>query len=81
MKRDGTRLLAPGIGDNSRSLAVMLAIIRALDAAGVTTASDILFVGNVGEEGPGDLRGVRHLFTKGPLSGSDQDVRVDRRRG
>ena len=66
VKRDGTRLHAPGIGDNSRSLAVILAIARALDAAGVETASDILFVGNVGEEGPGDLRGVRYLFTKGP---------------
>lgn len=66
VKRDGTRLYAPGIGDNSRSLAVVLAIIRAMDAAGVGTDSDILFIGNVGEEGPGDLRGVRHLFTKGP---------------
>jgi acetylornithine deacetylase/succinyl-diaminopimelate desuccinylase-like protein len=66
VKRDGTRLLAPGIGDNSRSLAAILAIVRALDAGGVTTASDILFVGNVGEEGPGDLRGIRYLFTKGP---------------
>jgi di/tripeptidase len=65
VKRDGTRLFAPGIGDNSRSLAVLLAIVRALDSAKVTTTSDILFVGNVGEEGPGDLRGVRHLFTKG----------------
>jgi tripeptide aminopeptidase len=66
VKRDGTRLHAPGIGDNSRSLAVILSIIRALDAAKVVTDSDILFIGNVGEEGPGDLRGVRHLFTKGP---------------
>jgi acetylornithine deacetylase/succinyl-diaminopimelate desuccinylase-like protein len=65
VKRDGSRLLAPGIGDNSRSLAALLAIIRALDEAGVRTRSDLLFVGNVGEEGPGDLRGVRHLFTKG----------------
>jgi tripeptide aminopeptidase len=66
VKRDGTRLYAPGIGDNSRALAVLLAIVRAFDEARVTTASDILFIGNVGEEGPGDLRGVRHLFTKGP---------------
>jgi acetylornithine deacetylase/succinyl-diaminopimelate desuccinylase-like protein len=65
VRREGTRLHAPGIGDDSRSLAVMLAYVRALDAAGVKTKSDILFVGDVGEEGPGDLRGVRHLFTKG----------------
>ena len=66
VKRQGTRLLAPGIGDNSRGLAVLLAIIRALDDAHIQTRSDILFVGNVGEEGPGDLRGMKYLFQKGP---------------
>lgn len=65
VRREGTRLLAPGVGDDTRSLAVLLAYIRALDAAGVRTTSDILFVGDVGEEGLGDLRGVRHLFTEG----------------
>ena len=65
VRRDGDRLLAPGIGDNSRSLAVMLAIIRALDQAKIATKSDILFVANVGEEGAGDLRGVKYLFQKG----------------
>jgi tripeptide aminopeptidase len=66
VKRDGTRLAAPGIGDDTRSLAVLLAMIRALDAAGIQTKSDILFVGDVGEEGLGDLRGMKHLFQKGP---------------
>lgn len=66
VKRSGTRLSAPGIGDDSRALAVLLALIRAMDAAGIRTASDILFIGNVGEEGPGDLRGMRYLFQKGP---------------
>jgi tripeptide aminopeptidase len=65
VKRQGNRLLAPGIGDNTRSLAVLLGIIRALDGAKVQTTGDILFVGNVGEEGPGDLRGMRYLFQKG----------------
>jgi acetylornithine deacetylase/succinyl-diaminopimelate desuccinylase-like protein len=65
VKRDGDRLAAPGIGDDSCSLAVLLAFIRALDRAGIKTRSDILFVGNVGEEGPGDLRGMRFLFGKG----------------
>ena len=65
VKRDAERLSAPGIGDDTRSLAVLLAIIRAMNEAGVQTASDILFIGNVGEEGQGDLRGVKHLFTKG----------------
>jgi acetylornithine deacetylase/succinyl-diaminopimelate desuccinylase-like protein len=65
VKRDGTRLLAPGIGDDTRGLALMLAIIRAMNAAKVLTASDVLFVGNVGEEGEGDLRGVKYLLHKG----------------
>jgi tripeptide aminopeptidase len=65
VRREGTKLYAPGVGDDTRSLAVLLAYIRALDAAKIKTRSDILFVGNVGEEGPGDLRGVRYLFGKG----------------
>ncbi len=65
VKRDGTRLSAPGIGDNTRSLAVLLAMIRAMNAAGIKTTADILFVGDVGEEGLGDLRGMKYLFTKG----------------
>ncbi len=65
VRRDGTRLYAPGIGDNTRSLAVLLAYVRAMKESGVKVAKDIVFVGNVGEEGPGDLRGVRYLMTKG----------------
>ena len=65
VRREGTRLYAPGVGDDSRSLAVLLAYIRALDAAKIRTRRDILFVGDVGEEGPGDLRGMRYLFGKG----------------
>ncbi len=65
VRREGTKLHAPGIGDDTRSLAVLLAWMRALDAAGIRTRSDILFVGDVGEEGAGDLRGMRHLFQKG----------------
>jgi tripeptide aminopeptidase len=65
VKRDGTKLMAPGIGDDTRGLALMLAVIRAMDAGKMRTTSDILFVGNVGEEGEGDLRGVKYLLTKG----------------
>ena len=65
VRREGTKLYAPGVGDDTYSLAVLLAYVRALDAAKATTRKDILFVGNVGEEGPGDLRGTRFLFTKG----------------
>ena len=66
VKRSGTRLVAPGVGDDTRGLAFLLALIRALRDGKVETSGDILFIGNVGEEGPGDLRGVRYLFTKGP---------------
>jgi acetylornithine deacetylase/succinyl-diaminopimelate desuccinylase-like protein len=69
VRREGNRLYAPGVGDDTRSLAVLLAFIRALDAAGARTRSDILFVGDVGEEGLGDLRGMRHLFTEGRYAG------------
>jgi acetylornithine deacetylase/succinyl-diaminopimelate desuccinylase-like protein len=62
VKRSGTRLMAPGIGDDTRGLAFLLAAARAMREAKVQTASDILFVGNVGEEGLGDLRGMRYLF-------------------
>jgi tripeptide aminopeptidase len=66
VRREGTKLYAPGVGDDSRALAVLLAMIRAMDAAKIQTTSDILFIGNVGEEGPGDLRGMKYLFLKGP---------------
>ncbi|MEI4485484.1 M20/M25/M40 family metallo-hydrolase [Frigidibacter sp. MR17.14] len=65
VRREGTKLFAPGVGDDTRGLATLLAFIRALDAAGIETTQDILFVGDVGEEGKGDLRGIRHLFTAG----------------
>ncbi|WP_077146975.1 M20/M25/M40 family metallo-hydrolase [Sphingopyxis sp. KK2] len=65
VRREGTRLYAPGIGDDTRSLAVLLAYARAMKEAGIKVKQDIIFVGNVGEEGPGDLRGVRYLLTRG----------------
>lgn len=65
VRREGTKLYAPGIGDDTRSLAVIVAYARAMKNNNVRPQTDILFVGNVGEEGPGDLRGVRYLLTKG----------------
>ncbi len=69
VRREGDKLFAPGVGDDSAGLATMLALIDAMKAGGVSTRSDILFVGTVGEEGLGDLRGVRHLFNKGKYKG------------
>ncbi len=65
VKRDGTKLMAPGVGDDTRGLALILSLIRAMDAAKFQTPQNILFVGNVGEEGEGDLRGVKYLLQKG----------------
>jgi acetylornithine deacetylase/succinyl-diaminopimelate desuccinylase-like protein len=65
VKRNGTRLLAPGAGDDTGALALMLSVVRAMDAAHIQTPGDILFVGNVGEEGEGDLRGAKFLLQKG----------------
>jgi acetylornithine deacetylase/succinyl-diaminopimelate desuccinylase-like protein len=62
VKRDGTKMSGPGIGDDCRGLAVVLAVARAYQMEKVNTAGTVIFVGNVGEEGPGNLRGVRHLF-------------------
>ena len=60
-EKDG-KLYAPGIGDDTRGLADLLSVMRAFNAAGMKTVGDIMFVGNVGEEGLGDLRGVKALF-------------------
>jgi acetylornithine deacetylase/succinyl-diaminopimelate desuccinylase-like protein len=65
VRREGTKLMAPGVGDDTRGLALLLQLVRALDAGGFHTASDILFVGNVGEEGEGDLRGAKFLLRRG----------------
>ncbi len=77
VKRDGTRLAAPGIGDDARGLAVVLAVLRSMQEAQIRTNGRILFVGTVGEEGPGNLRGVRHLFNKELKDSIDYFISVD----
>lgn len=63
--RDG-RYYAPGISDDGRGLTALLTLIDAINASGIETIGDIMFVGNVGEEGPGDLRGVKAIFRDFP---------------
>jgi len=63
--RDG-RYYAPGISDDGRGLTAVLTLIDAINASGIETVGDIMFVGNVGEEGPGDLRGVKAIFRDFP---------------
>ena len=64
VKFKGDTLFAPGIGDNTRGLMVVLTVLRAMEKASIETEDDVLFVATVGEEGNGDLRGVKHLFGK-----------------
>ena len=60
-EKDGV-ILAPGIGDDSRGLAALLSLIKSINANEITTVGDIMFVGTVGEEELGNLRGVKALF-------------------
>ncbi len=69
VKREGTRFSGPGIGDDCRGLAVTLATTRQIITSKIPFAGRLLVVGTVGEEGPGNLRGVRALFA-GPLKDS-----------
>jgi len=62
---DDEKMYAPGIGDNTRGLVTVLGVLRAMQEANIETDADVLFIGNVGEEGLGDLRGVKHLFRDG----------------
>ena len=62
VERDGARLTGPGIVDNSRGLAAMLALAEAIDGTSLRTHRPVIFAATVGEEGAGDLRGVKHLF-------------------
>src|SRR5580698_7239907 len=62
VKRDGSRLTAPGIADNSAGLAALVALGRALNEANVRTKSTIVLAADVGEEGEGNLRGIRALI-------------------
>jgi acetylornithine deacetylase/succinyl-diaminopimelate desuccinylase-like protein len=76
--REGTVLRGPGISDHCRGLAVLVAIVRALNEARVRTPGSMTFVANIGEEGLGDLRGVKALFSQ-PASTApiDRFVSID----
>ena len=77
VRREGSILHGPGIADDCRGLAVVLAVARTIHEAGIETEGDVVFVGTVGEEGRGDLRGVRHLFEEELAGRVDAFVSVD----
>jgi acetylornithine deacetylase/succinyl-diaminopimelate desuccinylase-like protein len=66
---NGTRLMAPGACDNGAGVVALLAIAAALRHAGIRPSCDLIFVGNVGEEGEGNLRGMRHFYEHSPWRG------------
>ncbi len=61
----GDTLVAPGVSDDTRGLVLVLTVLRAMERAGIETDADVLFVGTVGEEGLGDLRGMKYIFREG----------------
>lgn len=62
LKKEGERYSCPGIGDDTRAVAELLSLARAMKATGIRGEGDIVFCANVCEEGLGDLRGIKHVF-------------------
>ena len=62
VRRQGNKLYGPGVSDNGAGIAAMLAVAEALQTTRIPHALPFVFIGNVGEEGEGDLRGMRHVF-------------------
>jgi acetylornithine deacetylase/succinyl-diaminopimelate desuccinylase-like protein len=75
--REGTLLKGPGIGDDCRGLGAMLAVIQALKDASIRTPGTLTFVADVGEEGLGDLRGMKELFGVTLKDQIDKFVSID----
>ena len=75
--RAGTVISGPGIGDDCRGLAVLLGVARVMSAGHIQTPGSITFAATVGEEGLGDLRGVKHLFNDELKGQVDRFVSID----
>jgi acetylornithine deacetylase/succinyl-diaminopimelate desuccinylase-like protein len=64
IRQEGSKLLGPGVSDNGAGVTAMLAMAAVLQATAIHPSQPLLFIGNVGEEGEGDLRGMRHIFSQ-----------------
>jgi tripeptide aminopeptidase len=62
IRQQGTRLYGPGVSDNGAGVTALLAIAAGLQESRIRNSAPIVFIGNVGEEGEGDLRGMRQIF-------------------
>ncbi len=67
VQKVGDTLKAPGIGDDTRALAMLISMLKAMNKADIKTEKDVLIVGSVGEEGLGDLRGMKYIFNESGL--------------
>lgn len=77
VRREGERYIGRGISDDCRGLATVLSVARALQHSPIATTGTIIFAGNVGEEGAGNLRGTRHLFGRELAGRVDYFISVD----
>ncbi|MBZ5530672.1 MAG: M20/M25/M40 family metallo-hydrolase [Acidobacteriia bacterium] len=75
-REDGNRLYGPGISDNAAGMVAILAVVSALKRSQLELAANVAFIGNVGEEGEGNLRGMRHIFSTQPWKDSIQSLLV-----
>src|SRR6185312_16014213 len=75
-REEANKLYGPGISDNAAGVTALLAIANALKRTQLKPATNILFIGNVGEEGEGNLRGMRHLFATSPWRDAIQSLLV-----
>ena len=77
VRREGSILRGPGIGDDCRGLAVLVSVAREMKKANIRTDGTVTFVANVGEEGLGDLRGVKQLFRETLKDQIDDFISID----
>ena len=75
-REEGNRLYGPGISDNAAGMVAILAVVSALKRSQLALAANVAFIGNVGEEGEGNLRGMRHIFSTQPWKDSIQSLLV-----
>lgn len=75
--KKGDTLYSPGIGDNTRALSVLITLLKSMERNDIRTQDNVLLIGTVGEEGLGDLRGVKNLFSRNGPGNIDSYIAID----